>query len=102
MTPEEAALREKREAPKPNPFLEHYLLVHLNDKRRALLGLLVCADTHGNIILQETTEYLVEPTGQLIASRFVPLLMVPGKYIDRVAKSSGNEATLPSTWDPYM
>lgn len=102
MTAEERARQQKREAPMRDHFLDHYLLVHLSDKRRAVFGLLVCADTHGNIILQETTEYLIEPSGELVASRFVPLLMVPGRHIEKVAKSTDLQATTSNRWDPYM
>jgi len=102
MTPEDMGHQEEREALMRDQFLNHHLLVHLSDNRRAVFGLLVCADTRGNIILQETTEYLVEPSGQLVASRFVPLLMVPGKHIERVAKTASDNTALTNTWDPYM
>lgn len=102
MAPDRQVSQEEREAPMRNHFLNHHLLVHLSDKRRALLGLLVCADTHGNIILQETTEYLLEASGQLIASRFVPLLMIPGKHIESVAKPTEFDGFTSDTWDPYI
>ena len=66
-------------------FLRRVLYIELDDGRRAMSGTLVCVDKHGNAILQEATEYTVRSRLHERTERFMPLVMIPGKHIVRVA-----------------
>lgn len=69
-----------------NNFMLQTLWIELKDSHRAFFGTLVCVDTHGNAILQDVTEYHMEPDKSPREERCMPLLMIPGKHIERVAK----------------
>lgn len=67
-------------------FLRRDVYIALDDGRRAIRGVLVCVDREGNAILQEATEHLLgqtEPGPR--AERVMPLVMIPGRHIVRVA-----------------
>lgn len=67
-------------------FLRRDVYIELDDGRRAICGVLVCVDREGNAILQEATEHLVGPARPgPRAERVMPLVMIPGRHIVRVA-----------------
>ena len=67
----------------PRTFLRSIIYVELNDGRRAISGTLACMDNEVNIILHEATEHTLGESNQ--SERFIPLVMIPGKHIARVA-----------------
>jgi len=67
-------------------FLRRDVYIELDDGRRAIRGVLVCVDREGNAILQEATEHVVGAAqAGPRAERVMPLVMIPGRHIVRVA-----------------
>lgn len=67
-------------------FLNRNVRITLRNEPRSFRGYLVCVDREGNAILNEVVERRIDAkTSKEIenSERFVPMIMIPGRWISR-------------------
>lgn len=75
-------------------FLNHRVHIGLKpQERRAFFGKLVCTDHLGNVVLHEGVEQRLaalnsEAPNTMLSERRVPLIMIPGTWIETVSTFS--------------
>ncbi|PKI85709.1 hypothetical protein MVES1_000022 [Malassezia vespertilionis] len=91
-----------------NHFIAKQIRIHLHDNKRAFSGILVSIDSLGNAILHDAIEEQLQQDesaegGEVVLSeRTVPMVMIPGKHIAKVAVFHEEERSIAEDAKEYL